>query len=132
MKEQLDCTRSNLSEARQHAQLQEASSREIIANLEARLSDYDDKFQQQREEKDQQMKKVIDRLMFVESELRKEQQEMQEVVKAKQRIVEIQERRIKSLDAANARLLSALNNLRSSKCVAVNGENNPSIDYNSD
>jgi RAS protein activator-like 2 len=50
--------------------------------------------------------------MTVEGELRKEQQELQTVVSEKQLIIEAQEQRIQALDAANNRLLSALNQLK--------------------
>lgn len=53
------------------------------------------------------------RLMNVEDELRHDQEEMQSVVKQKQKVIEAQERRIKTLDNANAKLMSALHQLRS-------------------
>lgn len=55
---------------------------------------------------------LIERLIGVEEELRKEQQEMQSIVIAKQQVIEAQERRIQSLDNANARLLAALTQLK--------------------
>ena len=51
---------------------------------------------------------LIFRLVLVESEWRKEQLEMEEIVKAKQKIIEVQEKRIQTLDATNARLVKAL------------------------
>lgn len=53
------------------------------------------------------------RLMNVEDELRHDQEEMQSIVKQKQKVIEAQERRIKTLDNANAKLMSALHQLRS-------------------
>ena len=50
--------------------------------------------------------------MAVEEELRKEQAELHGVVGQKQKVIEAQERRIQSLDAANTRLLTALNQLK--------------------
>lgn len=61
------------------------------------------------------MKELLDRLVSVESELRKEQKEMQEVIQAKQVIIEAQERRIKSADSSNAKLIATLNQIRSSR-----------------
>ena len=61
------------------------------------------------------MKELLDRLVSVESELRKEQEEMQEVIQAKQVIIEAQERRIKSADSSNAKLIATLNQIRSSR-----------------
>ena len=58
------------------------------------------------------MKELLDRLMSVESELRKEQKEMQEVIQAKQVIIEAQERRIKAADSNNAKLIATLNQIR--------------------
>ena len=52
------------------------------------------------------------RLINVEEELRREQVELQSIVGQKQQIIDMQERRIQSLDAANARLLSALHQLK--------------------
>ena len=50
--------------------------------------------------------------MNVEGELRKEQNDMQTVIDGKQRIIEVQEKRIKSLDSANRRLVGALAQVR--------------------
>lgn len=66
----------------------------------------------QRAETDTQMKNVIARLLNVESELRKEHTEMEAVIAGKQKLVDIQERRIKTLEASNARLVSALAHIR--------------------
>lgn len=51
--------------------------------------------------------------MNVEGELRHDQEEIRTVVKQKQKVIEAQERRIKTLDTANAKLMSALHQLRS-------------------
>lgn len=50
--------------------------------------------------------------MTVEDELHREQDQLQHVVKEKQDVIELQERRIEGLDAANNRLLCALGSLR--------------------
>ena len=52
------------------------------------------------------------RLINTEENLRKEQNQLQTVVSEKQRIIDNQERRIQALDAANNRLLGALNQLK--------------------
>lgn len=52
------------------------------------------------------------RLITVEEELRREQQEMQSVIYAKQKVIDAQERKIQTLDAANTRLLAALAQLK--------------------
>ena len=82
-----------------------AAHKKKLADTEARL-------RKQKKEKDEQMKSIISRLMNVEGELRKEQAEMQEVIEAKQHIIEVQEKRVKSLDTANRRLVAALTQLR--------------------
>ena len=51
-------------------------------------------------------------MVGVEEELKREREEMQAVVGAKQKIIDAQERRIEALDAANARLMNALDNLK--------------------
>ncbi|XP_029848549.3 ras GTPase-activating protein raskol isoform X1 [Ixodes scapularis] len=68
--------------------------------------------QQRRQEKDLQMKSIITRLITVEDELRREQREMQGMIRAKQQLIDAQERKIQTLDAANQRLLGALAQLR--------------------
>lgn len=77
-----------------------------------------------RDEKDKEMKELLDRLVSVESELRKEQKEMQEVIQAKQVIIEAQERRIKSVDSNNERLIATLNQIRGSR-----NNNNKVLNY---
>uniref|UniRef100_A0A3Q2XAS3 Disabled homolog 2-interacting protein-like n=1 Tax=Haplochromis burtoni TaxID=8153 RepID=A0A3Q2XAS3_HAPBU len=51
-------------------------------------------------------------LMAVEEELKKDHSDMQAVVDSKQKIIEAQEKRIASLDAANTRLMAALTQLK--------------------
>lgn len=59
----------------------------------------------------------------MEGELRQEQQETQILVQQKQQVIESQEHRIKTLDNANAKLMTALNQLkeRYSSAQARNG-----------
>ncbi|XP_046694861.1 DAB2 interacting protein b isoform X6 [Silurus meridionalis] len=51
-------------------------------------------------------------LMSVEDELKKDHADMQAMVDSKQKIIDAQEKRILSLDAANARLMGALSQLK--------------------
>ncbi|CAH1272021.1 RASAL2 [Branchiostoma lanceolatum] len=83
-----------------------------LAAWKKKMEEGEERLKGQQEDKDAQMKNIITRLMSVEEELRKEHQEMQHLVDAKQRVIEAQEKRIQSLDAANARLLTALNQLK--------------------
>eukprot|EP00794_Sanderia_malayensis_P015996 gene15996-17607_t len=86
-----------------------SSYEQNISSGKRKLEEAERKLQIQKKDKEEQMKSIISRLTNVESELRREQVEMQDIVQAKQKIIEVQERRIKSLDAANKRLVSALN-----------------------
>lgn len=52
------------------------------------------------------------RLISVEEELRREQRKMSETLTYKQRVIEAQEHKIAALDAANSRLMTALNELK--------------------
>ncbi|XP_020794686.2 ras GTPase-activating protein nGAP-like [Boleophthalmus pectinirostris] len=52
------------------------------------------------------------RLLAVEEELHRDHAEMQAVTEAKQKIIDAQEKRILSLDAANSRLISALTQVK--------------------
>ncbi|CAF0849147.1 unnamed protein product [Brachionus calyciflorus] len=55
------------------------------------------KLKQQQQENEKQMRNVINRLIKVEEELRKEQNEMHKLLKAKQEMIEIQKKRIEYL-----------------------------------
>lgn len=85
---------------------------ETVIHLKEKLLEADSKMKKQRAETDTQMKNVIARLLNVETELRMEHTEMEAVITGKQKIVDIQERRIKTLEASNARLVSALTHIR--------------------
>ena len=51
-------------------------------------------------------------MLNVETELRSEHTEMGAVIAGKQKLVDIQDRRIKSLESSNARLVDALTQLK--------------------
>jgi RAS protein activator-like 2 len=84
-----------------------------VASVKERLGETEESLKQAREEKDREVKDLLDRLVNVENELAKERDEMQEVLQAKQRIIDAQEKRIKSLDSTNSRLVATLNQLKS-------------------
>ncbi|KAL1418425.1 hypothetical protein MTO96_025924 [Rhipicephalus appendiculatus] len=90
-------------------QLQQQQQHPLSATLGAESTEEQ---QQRRQEKDLQMKSIITRLITVEDELRREQREMQGMIRAKQQLIDAQERKIQTLDAANQRLLGALAQLR--------------------
>ncbi|XP_037917634.1 ras GTPase-activating protein raskol isoform X4 [Hermetia illucens] len=61
---------------------------------------------------DSKMRSIIERLITMEEELRREQLKMSLALSHKQRVIEAQGQQIAALDAANNRLLSALSALR--------------------
>lgn len=103
---------SKLSEAEGKLEAQETVTEQAVADWRARLEAGEERLRKQQEDKDNQMKNIITRLITVEEELRKEQQEMAGVISAKQKVIDAQERRIHTLDAANVRLMTALNQLK--------------------
>lgn len=64
------------------------------------------------------------RLISVEDELRHEQRKMSETLTHKQTVIEAQAQQIAALDAANNRLLAALNQLKDRYQVKANNHNN--------
>ncbi|XP_015222379.2 disabled homolog 2-interacting protein isoform X4 [Lepisosteus oculatus] len=91
---------------------QEDQAQKMLLEYQARLEESEERLRRQQEDKELQMKGIISRLMSVEEELKKDHSEMQAVVDSKQKIIDAQEKRIASLDAANARLMSALTQLK--------------------
>uniref|UniRef100_A0A8C6D006 DAB2 interacting protein n=1 Tax=Moschus moschiferus TaxID=68415 RepID=A0A8C6D006_MOSMO len=91
---------------------QEETTQKLVLEYQARLEEGEERLRRQQEDKDLQMKGIISRLMSVEEELKKDHAEMQAAVDSKQKIIDAQEKRIASLDAANARLMSALTQLK--------------------
>ncbi|MBN3272214.1 DAB2P protein, partial [Polyodon spathula] len=91
---------------------QEEQAQKMMLEYQARLEEGEERLRRQQEDKELQMKGIISRLMSVEEELKKDHSEMQAVVDSKQKIIDAQEKRIASLDAANARLMSALTQLK--------------------
>ncbi|XP_067599521.1 disabled homolog 2-interacting protein isoform X8 [Pseudorca crassidens] len=91
---------------------QEETTQKLVLEYQARLEEGEERLRRQQEDKDIQMKGIISRLMSVEEELKKDHAEMQAAVDSKQKIIDAQEKRIASLDAANARLMSALTQLK--------------------
>ncbi|XP_062844974.1 DAB2 interacting protein b isoform X2 [Trichomycterus rosablanca] len=97
-------------EARLHSQDDQAQ--QLLLQYQSRLEEAEQRLQRQQEDKELQMKSIISRLMSVEEELKKDHSDMQALVDSKQKIIDAQEKRIASLDAANARLMSALSQLK--------------------
>jgi len=74
----------------------------------AKLGSQHERMMHQQQEKDVQMRTIIERLVSVENQLRNEQVEMERALMVKQKIIESHEKRITSLDNANKRLLATL------------------------
>lgn len=119
-------TKRTLASTHEQLILQESSTHKLVASFKERLAESENSLQKLREEKEQQAKELLDRLVSVESELRKEQDEMQEVIQAKQVIIEAHERRIKSIDSTNAKLIATLNQITGSR---NNNNNNKVLNY---
>ncbi|XP_062571826.1 ras GTPase-activating protein nGAP-like isoform X9 [Saccostrea cucullata] len=113
LKQQLYEAQQRLQYAEEKLYKHEADSEKVLEDWQCRLEESEERMRRQQAEKDDQMKHIITRLMNVEGELRHDQEEIRTVVKQKQKVIEAQERRIKTLDTANAKLMSALHQLRS-------------------
>ncbi|XP_036409691.1 ras GTPase-activating protein nGAP isoform X2 [Megalops cyprinoides] len=112
LKERLRVSGRRLEEYERRLLAQEQQMQKLLLEYKSRLEESEDRLRRQQEEKDSQMKSIICRLMAVEEELKRDHAEMQAVIDAKQKIIDAQERRISSLDAANSRLMSALTQVK--------------------
>ncbi|XP_076860219.1 disabled homolog 2-interacting protein isoform X2 [Brachyhypopomus gauderio] len=112
LQERLRLSLKRLEEYETRLQGQDDHMHKMLLEYQARLEDTEERLRRQQEDKELQMKSIITRLMSVEEELKKDHAEMQAIVDSKQKIIEAQEKRISSLDAANARLMSALSQLK--------------------
>ncbi|XP_035377733.1 disabled homolog 2-interacting protein isoform X5 [Electrophorus electricus] len=112
LQERLRLSLKRLEEYETRLQGQDDHMHKMLLEYQARLEDTEERLRRQQEDKELQMKSIITRLMSVEEELKKDHAEMQSIVDSKQKIIEAQEKRIASLDAANARLMSALSQLK--------------------
>ncbi|KAK1787597.1 hypothetical protein P4O66_016098, partial [Electrophorus voltai] len=101
-----------LEECEARLQGQDEQAHKTLLEYQARLEEAEECLRRQQDDKDLQMKSIISRLMSVEEELKKDHADMQAIVDSKQKIIDAQEKRIASLDAANARLMSALSQLK--------------------
>ncbi|XP_066536598.1 ras GTPase-activating protein nGAP isoform X2 [Hoplias malabaricus] len=112
LKERLRVSGRRLEEYERRLAAQELQMQRLLLEYRTRLQDSEERLRRQQDEKDAQMKSIICRLMAVEEELKRDHAEMQAVIDAKQKIIDAQEKRISSLDAANARLMSALTQVK--------------------
>ncbi|MFT7811766.1 disabled homolog 2-interacting protein-like isoform X1 [Arapaima gigas] len=112
LQEKLRMSAKKLEEYESRLKGQDEHAQKMLMEYQARLEESEERLRRQQEDKELQMKGIISRLMSVEEELKKDHSEMQAVVDSKQKIIDAQEKRIASLDAANARLMSALTQLK--------------------
>uniref|UniRef100_A0A8C1IWW4 DAB2 interacting protein b n=1 Tax=Cyprinus carpio TaxID=7962 RepID=A0A8C1IWW4_CYPCA len=112
LQERLRVSVHRLEEYEARIKGQEEQAQKMLLEYQARLDESEERLRRQQEDKDLQMKGIISRLMSVEEELKKDHADMQAVIDSKQKIIDAQEKRIASLDAANARLMSALSQLK--------------------
>ncbi|KAJ6651948.1 hypothetical protein lerEdw1_015890 [Lerista edwardsae] len=112
LQDKLRLSAKKLEEYEARFKCQEEATQKLVLEYQARLEESEERLRRQQEDKEIQMKGIISRLMSVEEELKKDHAEMQAAVDSKQKIIDAQEKRIASLDAANARLMSALTQLK--------------------
>ncbi|XP_046904138.1 disabled homolog 2-interacting protein isoform X2 [Hypomesus transpacificus] len=112
LQERLRGTSQRLEEYETRLAVQDEQNQRMLQEYQARLEDTEERLRRTQDDKDLQMKSIISRLMSVEEELKKDHSDMQSVVDSKQKIIEAQEKRIASLDAANSRLMGALSQLK--------------------
>ncbi|KAK0152601.1 Disabled 2-interacting protein [Merluccius polli] len=112
LQERLRASVQKLEEYEARLKGQDEQAQKVLMEYQARLEESEERLRRQQDDKDLQMKGIISRLMSVEEELKKDHSDMQAVVDSKQKIIDAQEKRIASLDAANARLMSALTQLK--------------------
>ncbi|KAM6372306.1 disabled homolog 2-interacting protein isoform 6-T6 [Pluvialis apricaria] len=112
LQDKLRISNKKLEEYETRFKCQEETTQKLMLEYQARLEESEERLRRQQEDKEIQMKGIISRLMSVEEELKKDHAEMQAAVDSKQKIIDAQEKRIASLDAANARLMSALTQLK--------------------
>ncbi|KAM4662216.1 disabled homolog 2-interacting protein isoform 1-T1 [Discoglossus pictus] len=112
LQDKLRLSNKKLEDYENRCKNQDEQTQKILLEYQARLEESEERLRRQQDDKEMQMKGIISRLMSVEEELKKDHAEMQAAVDSKQKIIDAQEKRIASLDAANARLMSALTQLK--------------------
>ncbi|KAL8562892.1 hypothetical protein ACOMHN_004584 [Nucella lapillus] len=112
LRQQLMEAQVRLQSAEMRLMEHEVDTHSLMEDWQSRLAESEQRIRQQQAEKDGQMKSIIERLVGIEEELRKEQADMQKVVHEKQKVIEIQEQRLRTLDTANAKLHQALAELK--------------------
>lgn len=120
-----------MEETERKMQMNEASTEKVVHDWRARVRADEERARRLQEQKDDQMKEIVARLISVEEELKKEQIRMQAALNLKDRIIESQDRKIQSLHATNAQLHAALMQLKEQcQSLSCNGISSKSSSLN--
>ncbi|XP_077986595.1 disabled homolog 2-interacting protein-like [Glandiceps talaboti] len=132
LKEKLETANRTIEQFTKQMEMQKNGTKQLIAAWKLRLEEGEQKLAQQTKERDNEMREIISNLMFLEGNLRKEQQTIMKRLNEKDKIIEKQEKRINSLNSANIKLVEALNKIRNSQFnhCNMNGLNGTSVDKN--
>ncbi|XP_055350428.1 LOW QUALITY PROTEIN: disabled homolog 2-interacting protein-like [Paramacrobiotus metropolitanus] len=112
LRTQLRFLQLKLQDAERKLANQEQTTEKVISDWKAQVEAGEERIKKEQVEKDLQMKSIVVRLISVEEELRREQAELMGMMKAKQKVIDAQEKKIESLNAANQRLLNTLAQLK--------------------
>ncbi|GAV02560.1 hypothetical protein RvY_13106-2 [Ramazzottius varieornatus] len=114
LRSQLQALQVKLQEAERKLSNQEQTTEKVILDWKAQIEAGEERVKKEQIEKDLQMKSIVVRLISVEEELRREQSELMGMMRAKQKVIEAQEKKIESLNSANQRLVATLAQLKES------------------
>ncbi|XP_054836092.1 ras GTPase-activating protein nGAP isoform X2 [Eublepharis macularius] len=87
---QLRVANSRLEHYEQRLFAQENKMQQLLVNYQEKLANSEERLQKQQEEKDAQIKTIINRLMAVEAELKKDHLKMENIIETKRKIIEAQ------------------------------------------